>query len=66
MTTEAWEYRLHDFDPARDGDEEEWAQARAAEGWQMWASPGAWVSIEGRRLRRWSLRRPADEGRSAS
>jgi hypothetical protein len=38
--------------------DEEWAREQAAEGWQMWdAGHGAWVDINGRRVKRWSLRR---------
>lgn len=56
-----WQYRLTDFDPDGGETEEEWAAQLAAEGWRMWR-PGAgpWVSINGRRVRRWSLRRWVD------
>jgi len=53
-----WTYAIHDFDPERDGDGEEWAASLAEEGWRMWEpGPGPWITLEGRRLRRWSLRR---------
>ena len=53
-----WTYAVHDYDPERDGDEEVWAASLAAQGWRMWeAGPGPWITLEGRRLRRWSLRR---------
>lgn len=51
-----WTYEL--FDPERDGDEAERAAKLAAEGWRTWAAGlGPWITLEGRRLRRWSLRR---------
>ena len=35
----------------------------AAEGWRTWdAGPGPWITLKGRRLRRWSLRREAPDG----
>lgn len=53
-----WQYTLKDFDPNAGETEEEWAAAVAADGWRMWKpGSGSWVSINGRRLRRWSLRR---------
>ena len=55
-------YALHDYDPERDGDEEAWAAAMAEQGWRMWEpGPGPWITLEGRRLRRWSLRRERPE-----
>ncbi|MBM6402161.1 hypothetical protein [Phycicoccus sonneratiae] len=57
MTT--WQYTARQWDPERDGDEEQWAQTVAADGWRTWLDgPGAWTSIDGRRVRVWSLRRP--------
>jgi hypothetical protein len=51
-------YALHDYDPERDGDVEAWAASLAEQAWRMWEpGPGPWISLEGRRLRRWSLRR---------
>ena len=51
-------YALFDYDPERDGDEEEWARALADQGWRTWAAgSGPWIDLAGRRLRRWSLRR---------
>ncbi len=51
-------YSLFDYDPERDGDEEAWAAKLAAEGWRTWEpGPGPWITLEGRQLRRWSLRR---------
>ena len=52
-----WQYTTRDYYPATDGDEEPWARAVAAEGWQTWHAPGVWITLEGRRERRWSLRR---------
>lgn len=58
MTEAGWEYRLFDFDPDTDGDEEAWATALAEQGWRSWdAGAGPWVTIGVRRVRRWSLRR---------
>ena len=51
-------YALHDYDPERDGDEEAWAASLAEQGRRMWEpGPGPWITLEGRRLRRLSLRR---------
>lgn len=42
----------------RGATEEEWARRLAAEGWQMWLpGSGPWVELNGRRVRRWSVRR---------
>ena len=49
-----------------DGDEETWARAVAAEGWETWHSTGVWFTLEGRRVRRWSLRRPCTRPWSAN
>ena len=55
-------YALHDYDPERDGDEEAWADKVAGQGWRMWEpGPGPWITVNGRRLRRWSLRRETPE-----
>ena len=55
-----WTYGLFDFDPGRDGDEDAWAAKLAAESWQTWAAGrGPWIKLDGRLLRRWSLRREA-------
>lgn len=51
------EYTLADYDPAHDGDEVEWARALDAQGWRVWHATGVWVTINGRQLRRWSVRR---------
>lgn len=53
-----WQYSLVDWDPTGDVSEENWARALAAAGWRMWIGPGPWVDVNGRRVRRWSLRRP--------
>jgi hypothetical protein len=38
-------------------DVEAWAASLAEQGWRMWEpGPGPWISLEGRRLRRWRLR----------
>jgi len=50
-------YSLFDFDPERDGEEEAWARAVAAEGWRTWHPTGVWVTVGSRRVRRVSLRR---------
>lgn len=53
-----WTYRLADFDPSAGVAEEEWARRLAAEGWQMWSpGPGPWIELNGRRVRRWNVRR---------
>ena len=54
-----WQYSARTWDPDRDGDEEEWARRTAADGWRTWLeATGAWVRIDGRPVRVWSLRRP--------
>lgn len=53
-----WEYRLVDYDPGAGLSEQEWARQVAADGWVMWAGHGAWVEVNGRRVKRWDLRRP--------
>jgi hypothetical protein len=58
-----WTYRLADFDPSAGVVEEEWARGLAAEGWQMWLpGSGPWVELNGRRVRRWSVRREGGGG----
>ena len=52
-----WQHTSLDYDSTTDGDEEEWARAVAAEGWRTWHSSGVWVTVNGRRVRRWALRR---------
>ena len=52
-----WQHSTLDYDPASDGDEEEWARAVAAEGWRTWQPTGVWVTVGSRRVRRWALRR---------
>ena len=54
-----WQDTSLDYDPTTDGDEEEWARAVAAEGRRTWHPSGVWVTVNGRRVRRWALRRPA-------
>ena len=52
-------------DPERDRNEEAWAAALSEQGWRMWEpGPGPWTTLEGRRLRRWSLRREMPGGAS--
>ena len=53
-----WQHTTPDYDPATDGDEEEWAVAVALEGWQTWHASGVWVTVGSRRVRRWALRGP--------
>ena len=54
-----WQYNAPQWDPERDGDEELWAHAVAADGWRTWLeTTGTWTAINGRRVRVWSLRRP--------
>ena len=54
-----WQYSAPQWDPTRDGDEELWARAIAADGWRTWLDhTGTWTDINGRRVRVWSLRRP--------
>lgn len=52
-----WQYTTRDYDPGADADELEWARAVALEGWRIWHPSGVWVEVNGRRVRRWSLRR---------
>lgn len=53
-----WTYGLFDDDPEGDGDAEAVARNLAVQGWRTWdAGIGPWITLEGRRLRRWSLRR---------
>ena len=55
-------YSLIDYDPERDGDEETWARELSENGWRTWAAgSGPWITLEGRRLRRWSLRREVQD-----
>lgn len=50
-------YGLHDWDPEGPETEEEWAARLAAEGWRMWTpGKGSWIVVNGKRLKRWSLR----------
>lgn len=51
------EYTLRDYDPETDGDEVEWARRLDEQGWRTWHDTGVWVDVNGRRVRRWSLRR---------
>ncbi|CAN7198359.1 hypothetical protein [Knoellia sp. LjRoot47] len=52
------EYTLADYDPETDGDEVDWAKRLDAQGWRTWhEGGGAWTTINGRRVKRWSLRR---------
>ena len=54
-----WQYSAPQWDPTRDGDEQLWAHAVAADGWRTWLDhTGTWTDINGRRVRVWSLRRP--------
>ncbi len=54
-----WQYSAPQWDPTRDGDEELWARAVAADGWRTWLGhTGTWTDVNGRRVRVWSLRRP--------
>lgn len=53
-----YEYRLVDWDPTGGVTEEDWARELSGQGWRMWVGAGPWVTINSRRLRRWSLRRP--------
>ncbi|KGN41868.1 hypothetical protein [Knoellia aerolata] len=51
------EYALMDYDPVTDGDEADWARELDANGWRTWHGTGVWVEVNGRRVRRWSVRR---------
>lgn len=57
-----WRYTLRDLSPA--DDPEAWATALAEEGWRLWipGNSGAEVVINGRRVRRYSLRRWEGDG----
>lgn len=57
-----WRYTLRDL--TSDHDPETWARELAAEGWRLWipGNAGATVTIHGRTVRRYSLRRWAGEG----
>lgn len=54
-----WQYKLADLRPV--DDPETWAQALADDGWTLWptsvSSHGSQVTINGRTVRRYSLRR---------
>lgn len=58
-----WRYTLRDFRPDVD-DPETWAQALADEGWRLWipGNSGAETTVNGRSVRRYSLRRWEGEG----
>lgn len=52
------EYTLADYDPETDGDEVEWAKRLDEQGWRAWHDGGGvWIVLNGRRVKRWSLRR---------
>lgn len=46
-----------DFDPETDGDEVEWARSLDEQGWRTGHDTGVWQVFNGRRVKRWSLRR---------
>lgn len=52
-----WRYTLRDLHPG--DDPETWARELAAEGWRLWipGNNGAETAINGRTVRRYSLRR---------
>ncbi|WP_353952568.1 hypothetical protein V6K52_03730 [Knoellia sp. S7-12] len=58
------EYALIDYDPVTDGDEADWARTLDAHGWRTWHDTGVWVTVNGRRVRRWSVRRRSARGRA--
>lgn len=61
MLGQVWKYSLRDLRPG--DDPEQWALDLAAEGWRMWPKgTGVMVTINGREVRRYSLRRWAGEG----
>lgn len=53
-----WQHGTRDYDPATGAEEVEWARAVALEGWRTWHPSGVWLEVNGRRVRRWALRRP--------
>lgn len=56
-----WRYTLRDL--TAEDDPEEWARALAAEGWAMWPPrTGVLITLHGRTVRRFSLRRWTGEG----
>lgn len=56
-----WRYTLRDLLP--NDDPEAWALALAAEGWRLWPKgTGVLITIDGREMRRYSLRRWAGDG----
>jgi hypothetical protein len=61
-----WQYKVVDWDPKKQRSERECLGRRAAEGWHLWdASSGHWTVVDGRRVKRYYLRRPmpgTDEG----
>ena len=59
-------YALHDHGLERDGDEQAWARQLSEQTWWTRGSPPAhaWITLEGRRLRRWSRRRETPGGMS--
>ena len=55
-----WQHGTHDYVPVRDGGEEGWARALAAQGWRTWHRTGVWVVVGSTQVRRWAMRRPCD------
>ena len=55
---DGWQHSTLDYDPERDGSEEEWARAVAADGWRTWHPTGVWITVGSRRVRRWAMQRP--------
>jgi hypothetical protein len=58
-------YTLADWDPTSGQSMEDWARQLRDQGWCVWAGPGTWVTIDGRRVWRISLRldEPPDRDR---
>ncbi|MBD3783235.1 MAG: hypothetical protein IE926_09830 [Micrococcales bacterium] len=53
-----WQYITVTYDPTADGGEEQWRDRLEAEGWAPWlSSVGAWITVDGDRVRRWAPRR---------
>lgn len=58
-----WQYALRDL--TADDDPEAWARALAKDGWRLWPPrTGVLVTINGKTVRRYSLRRWREPGQS--
>lgn len=53
------QYLLHDWTAATGMTIEDWAQDLWDRGWRDWCGPGMWITVDGERRFRTSLRREA-------